>query len=135
MSENKGVSEREERHVLVPERALAWLFSRDTGLSSMAMWARFVGVPNSPRDYPLDAGDFGRCLRLLDQFPEWRSRLDELRALGPVWERIVENWGYLEDLYQAEAFRSFSQFMSGLRKEAGLMPFTAATERSGGRGE
>ena len=50
---------------------------------------------------PHDPDDFGRCHRLLQAFPEWRSRLDEMRA-HPGWGPLVDAWSELEALYAEE---------------------------------
>ena len=52
---------------------------------------------------PYDAGDLGRCLRLLDKLPEWRARLDEVAEAFPQWRPLVEHWSELESLYADEA--------------------------------
>lgn len=43
---------------------------------------------------PRDAADFGRCTRLLAQFPEWRARLPEVAAAYPEtnWPAIIGRW-------------------------------------------
>lgn len=85
-----------------------WLFGGDTGLSSECMWRTFMGV-REPADwfrrgsYPLDPADLGRCIRLLDRFPEWRPRLSEMRVHGPAWSALVDHWDELEALYREEA--------------------------------
>lgn len=60
-----------------------WATSDDTGSSSMAMCRFMLGLP--PKDgyysHPYDAGDRGRCIRLLNLIPEWWDRIDEMAAL------------------------------------------------------
>lgn len=88
------------------KRALQWVFGNDTGQSSMTIAAVMLNLPpasiNRP-SIPYDAGDLGRCLRLLERLPEWRARLDEVASAFPQWRPLVENWTELERLYADEA--------------------------------
>jgi len=86
----------------VRRRAVDWLSGHDTGRSSKAMCRFFLTGRVMANDYPYDVGDFGRCVRLLQCVPEWRSRIGELAALGPVWGAIAANWEWLETLYEEE---------------------------------
>lgn len=59
-----------------------WAVSGDTGLSSESILAFMMGIkPAHGFDAPLDADDRGRCIRLLNRFPEWWERLDEMASL------------------------------------------------------
>lgn len=80
---------------------IEWLLSDDTGVSSKAILAVMTGTkaPNYAR-VPLDASDFGRCYRLLKQFPEWRPRLSEMVAKHPHWEPMVGAWDELTAMYE-----------------------------------
>lgn len=81
------------------DKALRWLCGGEVGLSSKAMMTHFEGLPNDdPTFHPLDPADFRRCCLLLDAIPEYRARLDELRALSPVWDRLVDRWDEFEAL-------------------------------------
>ena len=63
------------------ERRAAWLKLYDNGLSSQCIADVMCGwVPGGDRhrDHPRDAGDFGRCERLLTA---WRTR----HGLGRAW--------------------------------------------------
>lgn len=53
-------------------------------------------------DIPYDPGDFGRCYRLLQHFPEWHTRLPEVAAKYPVWGPMVKAWDELTALYEEE---------------------------------
>jgi hypothetical protein len=79
-------------------RLMQWLLSDDTGLSSMAIVARMEGVLGRS-DFPRDASDLGRCIRLLALMPEWKPRIHEMRDVHPVWAKIVERWDDLIGLY------------------------------------
>jgi len=91
-------------------RLEAWLAGTDTGLSAKTIasvlgstrvqWGQY----SSPGSAPYDAGDFGRCSRLLDLMePEgWRARLGEVATHYPVWKGLTDNWDELEALYRAK---------------------------------
>lgn len=80
------------------ERANAWIVGSDSGLSSKAIWAHMMGTMPS-RDgwsHPHDPADFGRCARLLNLMPEWRSRLAEMADRSPAWRALVASWSEIE---------------------------------------
>ncbi len=88
---------------------LAWLNGTDTGTSSLAIFSVCSGRGYMATRFRLDMGtaprdpaDFGRCYRLLELFPAWRSRLVEVAAKFPEWRRMVAAWGELEALYREE---------------------------------
>ena len=86
-------------------RALEWMFGDDTGVSSRTIAAVMLDVPHKATGLtgiPLDGGDLGRCIRLLDRIPEWRPRLEEVAAAQPQWRPLVEHWSELEALYAEE---------------------------------
>lgn len=80
----------------------AWLAGADRGISSntivQALTGRVLLTDFGP-DVPHDAGDFGRCRRLLEAVPEFRPRLAEVAALYPAWGPFVEAWDELTDLH------------------------------------
>ena len=87
-------------------RALEWLFGDDTGLSSRTIAGVMLNLPPAAihlPSIPYDAGDLGRCQRLLEKLPEWRARLDEVAEAFPQWRPLVEHWRELERLYAEEA--------------------------------
>lgn len=81
----------------------AWLTSGDVGISSATIWSVMTGRPFPLRhfwpDTPCDPDDFGRCHRLLDRFPEWRARLDEVAEWYPNWKPLVREWDRMTALY------------------------------------
>lgn len=106
------IAARKARRIPTPRLAasvsdsaiLQWLGGRDTGLSSAAialtalgaMPKGYVGHP----DHPHDAGDFGRCYRLLQACPEARVGLDRLgRDGGFAWQKLVPRWSEIEAAY------------------------------------
>jgi hypothetical protein len=78
----------------IEARALRWFAGDDTGASSMALACHMLGLPVSRwgRSYPLDAGDFGRCERLLQLVPEWRPRLPEMGGRNTAWIGLAAMW-------------------------------------------
>lgn len=65
----------------IEQRALFWLLSGDTGISSESLCSHMLGVPKAGRfgmQPPSDADDRGRCIRLLELIPEWIKRLPEM---------------------------------------------------------
>ena len=88
-----------------PDPVTRWLLGTDTGVSSRWLLACIVGSSSTvePRDrsLPRDAGDFGRCSRMLDA-TGLRPRLAEAGAHGE-WARILPVWDTLEKLLAANA--------------------------------
>jgi hypothetical protein len=99
-----------------------WLAGGDTGTSSITIWSvmRNCSMPRDRRPGPpWDPDDFGRCHRLLETFPAWRSRMPEVAAAHPEWSRLVAAWDeltalYLEELPSGEAPRLYAR-MEALR--------------------
>jgi hypothetical protein len=84
----------------VEARALKWVSTGSTGISSKAILGVMTGNP--PDDgycYPHDGGDFQRCVVLLALIPEWKARLGEMKAVGPEWAALVDHWDELYALY------------------------------------
>lgn len=89
------------RAVLNPDterRLLRWHAEDRSGAASLTIasalteypWVK-VGNGGIPA-VPYDSGDFERCLDLLDEFPEWKSRLAVVVARYPEWRPFVDNW-------------------------------------------
>ena len=73
----------------------AWLLSGDTGMSSKAIFD-FMRTGAKGGWTPSDPSDLGRCLRLLERFPEWRARMPEMADCSPKWAAIIPHWDLLE---------------------------------------
>jgi len=80
-------------------RALCWLLSGDTGTSSETLCAAMLGLRTGYGSTPSDMGDFGRCYRLLEFIPAWRTQLEKVAQVYPVWAGLVKNWALLEKYY------------------------------------
>jgi len=107
------------------QAALAWITGRDTGRSSITIWAVMMGAVDPDGGSwsyttPMDADDLGRCLRLLDRVPEWKPRLPEVAERFPAWGPIVREWSRLEAAYYEDERDTGSRvrrIFSGLRDE------------------
>jgi hypothetical protein len=69
------------------KKIVDWATSHDTGSSSITLCRFMLGLSHEG-DYPFDASDRGRCIRLLNLIPEWWDRLDEMASI-PARESIV----------------------------------------------
>jgi len=105
-----------------------WILSSDTGISSKTIWAVMMGAITGREhwgafDIPHDPDDFGRCYRLLQHIPEWRSRLNEVVEIFPIWGPMVREWDKLTLMYIGNLPRGreyndeMYKFMSTLREE------------------
>jgi hypothetical protein len=101
--EKKAIAEGSEALALRAEVAAlkaaarydAWLLSGDTGMSSKAIF-HFMRLGAKGGWTPSDPSDLGRCLRLLERFPEWRERMPEMANCSPKWARMMPYWDVLE---------------------------------------
>lgn len=69
-------------------KLLKWAISDDTGSSSISLLKFMLGFKDNRNASPMDSGDRGRCIRLLNLMPEWWDRLDELSE-KPSTQSIV----------------------------------------------
>lgn len=137
----------------INERAVEWLLSGDTGLSSESILKHMLGRTDGQNGYPLDPDDLGRCLRLLEIFPEWKPRVGEMAQYSPGWAGQVAKWDELESLMaeevgidwskgdraektykamqlaQADGYRSDPNYECTFSKDGTL---SSATKKSGG---
>lgn len=93
----------------IEEKIQHWLEHGEVGVSSKAIAYRMLGQTRKSvindmghATHPRDPGDFRRCQRLIDDIPEIRNRLDEMREMSPVWDRLVDEWGELAELLAIE---------------------------------
>ena len=93
----------------LPASACEWLIDGERGISSDTMFSRFAGFsvmkPDFDEDTPQDPDDFNRCRLLLEAVPEFAARIDELRTISPVWDRLVSAWETLCATMDEEAPR------------------------------
>jgi hypothetical protein len=82
---------------------IQWLLGNDSGVSSQTILLVMTETPEVDGfdpDVPHDPSDLGRCVRLLDHFPDWRPRLPEMAARYPDWAPFVRDWEALEAEYR-----------------------------------
>jgi len=84
-----------EKTVTTAQRLNAWFLSGDTGASSICIAQHLTGAGCSG-DYPMDAEDVGRCIRLLKFVPEFRSRLPEMAKVNRYWAVLIPRWREIE---------------------------------------
>lgn len=60
--------------------------------------------------WPRDAGDFGRCVALLDAVPCLRPHVGRMAAHGREWAALAAAWDELESLYRAESLFGAGSF-------------------------
>jgi hypothetical protein len=90
--------------------AREWLAVGHQGQSACVAFYALTGVrpsgmsywPESESQHPVDPGDLGRFLALLEAVPEFADRIDRLRDLSPHWNILVEHLAELRDLLRTE---------------------------------
>lgn len=96
----------------IKDDALRWWIHGEHGLSSKAMARCFENEPQKDLfggepNYPHDAGDFGRCYKLLKAVPQWNTPeyMNKLRELSPMWNNLVDVWDELTAHYEAKEYQ------------------------------
>lgn len=84
---------------------LHWLGHGQVGVSSKAMLLAAMGHPPCEQDrgLPLDAGDFRRCMWMLESVPEVRDHFDAVAAMSPEWGRLIARWAEVEAVFNRES--------------------------------
>lgn len=85
----------------VNKLVMNWLLNGERGSSSETIVSKMEGVPilSWRKDvHPSDPSDFNRCVKLLDEVPEYKQRLDEMRGVSQVWNELVDHWSELEQM-------------------------------------
>lgn len=98
------VEQRRARDALYAH-GLHWLGHGPWGTSSLAMLLAAMGhAPREEdRDHPLDAGDFRRCMWMLDAVPEVREHFDAVAAMSSEWGRLIARWPEVEAVFNKES--------------------------------
>jgi hypothetical protein len=88
-----------------------WFAGNDTGVSSCTIAASMAGanMDNVHSGIPHDPGDLGRCLRLLEIFPEWKSRMPEMANLSKDWAKLMHNWDDIVQCMEGEVGINWSK--------------------------
>lgn len=90
------------------QQAQEWLLAGEHGVSSCSIFWRLTGVkPRLLREdrrygHPHDPDDLRRCMLLLDQVPEFRDRIGEMRGASASWDVLVDAWDDLCASLEAE---------------------------------
>ena len=89
-------------------QAQEWLLAGEHGVSSCSIFWRLTGVRppllRADRHYahPRDPDDLRRCMLLLDEVPEFRDRIGEMRGASASWDVLVDAWDDLCASLEAE---------------------------------
>ncbi len=70
----------------------AWAASGSTGASAKCIAAHLAGFGKVDGSYPLDAGDFGRCERLLEMVPSLRADFAAMATVNAYWFQLAHKW-------------------------------------------
>lgn len=95
------------------KRIALWALSGTTGVSASTIASVALGMKEGGRssfDCPHDAGDFGRCLRLLENVPELRAYLPAVIEVCPQWAPLVPIWDELTLLYAESVTKCHDRF-------------------------
>ncbi len=91
-----------------------WLYGIDTGLSSICIFNYMKGYANADIHVPHDSDDFGRCYRLLDIIPDWRTRMPEMGRHYSQWKPFTDCWSELESYYRNKHFKPLNDRIAKL---------------------
>jgi len=107
-----------------------YLEGTDWGISSMTVFAALAQNPINRQtaerklgsfgpDLPADPADFGRCHRLLLQFPGWKERLPEVAKAYPntKWKHLVPKWEELTKLYEEEQHKAVHEQLNKINRD------------------
>lgn len=99
--------EKQELRNVISKKAVNWLLSGDTGISSESMLVTALGIKSKRvgmhgLNAPYDPSDFKRCLELVKEIPEIKEFFPEISKKIPVFKKILENWNELEDIYEKD---------------------------------
>lgn len=84
----------------IKKEYMQWMSGRDTGISSETIMSAILGIDYNRPDVPYDAADFGRCARMLEQFPELRKELKLVSDKHKIWIPFIDCWKQLERDYK-----------------------------------
>ena len=101
-----------------------WAENGEHGMSSKTMFnhlTKNLQVRRLKNDYPCtpsDPDDFKRCYKLLQAVPQWKARLNELKTISTVWEKLVDNWDKLTEMYEQNVREDWKNY-----KKVGMYEF------------
>ncbi len=81
----------------IAEKIVDWIQKGSVGESSKCMAMHLSGRPCSG-DYPHDAGDFDRCVKMLEAVPELRPIIGNMAKVNSYWAALVKRWSEIEGI-------------------------------------
>jgi hypothetical protein len=80
----------------------------DYGESSLTLLAVYCNIDKESPRIPLDLGDYGRCIHLIEclglNLKQEKELLNKTAEKYPIWKPIVKDWG--------KWFRKYAEFKS-----------------------
>lgn len=76
--------------------------NNDCGSSAKTIICHILKLDNDWNSPPYDPSDFGRCYRMLREFPELREKLNNMKTLNTTWHCLVMVWSVLEDIFERD---------------------------------
>lgn len=118
-------------HLDERQRANLWMVRGLIGSSSKRIWAHMTGtiIEGNTADYPYDPDDLNRCLLLLEVVPEWKPRMSEMAAHGPVWAALSARWEEISQCFIDEVGINWSKADTA-RKTYDLMKQVQASAKA-----
>ncbi len=88
----------------VNEKILDWFFTGFVGTSSKTLAAAAAGQEEIMHgfDRPHDAGDFFRCMELVEKVPEVKLYFDKVKLICPEFGPIIDHWDDLCELFESD---------------------------------
>ncbi len=84
------------------QKIISWFLTGNVGTSSEAIVAQMTDNKTGRDglgDHPHDNSDFGRCYKLLEAVPEFKSRIGEMSPRSPEWAALIARWDELIDAW------------------------------------
>lgn len=89
-----------------------WRNCDDAGASSKYVAYVVSGSGHHEYAYPHDADDFSRVYKLLTMVQGMENKIHLMRGTGPEWERLVDKWDLMTQLYETGDFKGLSSMMA-----------------------
>lgn len=67
--------------------------------------------------YPTIERDIQQCVKILELCPQFRDRLNEMRAYSPYWEALIQEWEWLSILSKQERWVELNDFITKTNNE------------------
>lgn len=96
-----------------PMTPTEWLASDDVGMSSRYLLSLLTDEVVFKAEYavPLDAGDLGRCIRMVEVC-HLQENLPKLQKQEGKWKEIGGRWWDLVELYAFKDYSQINEFLS-----------------------